>query len=296
MSIWEQLGISQTNDIRQIKKAYAAKSKFVHPEEHPEEFRQLHEAYESALMYAKFKRKQSTDSSADHPEVQNNFNFAKIMTADKEEQTADTNHQNKQEQFDFSAVKSDTDTEPETENTQQADFDFQKAIYQSNLRRDNQIMEMTEIVLSNAEKLYNSKVFDTEVQWLDVFNNDLVDQIINEPIFITELTSFLKTHKINENMANALFMVFHMVDLIGIKDKGVMEELFNIVANAKGEAFNRLQLKIKLSIYFMAISLILAMVSFAVNMYTMTAVMFFVFPVLLAVVIILKARRKKFYV
>jgi len=320
MSIWEQLGISQTNDIRQIKKAYAAKSKLVHPEEHPEEFRQLHEAYESALMYAKFKRKQSTDTnSADHPEVQNNFNFSKIMTADKgiqntdtedlnqfdftkiktvnnNEQNLDTDNQDNQEQFDFSSVKSDTDTESETENTQQAEFDFQKAIYQSNLRRNNQIMEMTEIVLSNAGKLYNSKVFDTELQWLDVFNNDLVDQIINEPIFINELTSFLKTHKMNENMANALFKVFHLVDLIGIKDKGIMGELFNIVVNAKGEAFNRLEMKIKLSTYFMAISIIMAIVFFALNMYPMCAVMFFVFPVLLAVVIILKERKKKFYV
>ncbi len=294
MSIWDELGISQTNDIRQIKKAYASKSKLVHPEEHPEEFRQLHEAYESALMYAKFKRKQGVDSSrTENSEVQNNFDFSKIKSADNNEQNSNIDNQN---QFDFSGLKSDNDTEPKAQNTQQTEFDFKKAIFQSELRHNNRIMEMTETVLSNAEKLYNSKVFDTEVQWLDVFNNDIVNQIINEPIFISELTAFLKTHKINEHMANVLFMVFNMVDLIGIKDKNVMEELFNIVVNAKGEAFNRLEMKIKLSTYFMAISLIMVIVFFAVNMYPMAAVMLFVFPVLLAVVINLKARRKKFYV
>ena len=53
MGIWEILGIAPTTNIRQIKKAYAAKSREVHPEEKPEEFRMLHEAYQKALQYAK---------------------------------------------------------------------------------------------------------------------------------------------------------------------------------------------------------------------------------------------------
>lgn len=46
------LGIGPTTDKRQIKRAYAARSKEVHPEEKPDEFRMLHEAYQKALKYA----------------------------------------------------------------------------------------------------------------------------------------------------------------------------------------------------------------------------------------------------
>jgi|GEM_PF-5947887 len=53
MEIWKILGIERTNDIKAIKKAYAEKAKEVHPEEHPEAFRQLHNAYVDALNYAK---------------------------------------------------------------------------------------------------------------------------------------------------------------------------------------------------------------------------------------------------
>lgn len=37
MNIWEVLGIAATADKKQIKKAYAARAKTVHPEEKPEE-------------------------------------------------------------------------------------------------------------------------------------------------------------------------------------------------------------------------------------------------------------------
>lgn len=54
MSIWKTLGIEPTTDKRAIRKAYAAKTREIHPEEKPEEFRQLHEAYQAALGYADY--------------------------------------------------------------------------------------------------------------------------------------------------------------------------------------------------------------------------------------------------
>lgn len=54
MNIWEILGIEPTKDKKTIKRAYAAQTKVVHPEEKPEEFKRLHEAYQAALKYAEF--------------------------------------------------------------------------------------------------------------------------------------------------------------------------------------------------------------------------------------------------
>lgn len=52
MNIWKILGISATADKSEIKKAYRAKLRVTHPEDNPQEFMQLREAYESALEYA----------------------------------------------------------------------------------------------------------------------------------------------------------------------------------------------------------------------------------------------------
>lgn len=54
MDVWKILGTEPTTDKRAIKRAYAAKTKVIHPEENPEAFRQLYEAYQAALGYAEF--------------------------------------------------------------------------------------------------------------------------------------------------------------------------------------------------------------------------------------------------
>lgn len=52
--IWDILGIDATKDKREIKRAYARLSKEIHPEEKPEEFQRLYEAYQRALQYASY--------------------------------------------------------------------------------------------------------------------------------------------------------------------------------------------------------------------------------------------------
>ena len=51
-TIWEILGIGPTREKRVIRHAYARKCRECHPEDHPEEFQLLHQAYEQALIYA----------------------------------------------------------------------------------------------------------------------------------------------------------------------------------------------------------------------------------------------------
>lgn len=53
MSIWQTLGIEPTDDLEAIKQTYAAQAKRYHPEEHPEAFRTLHDAYRQAVRYAR---------------------------------------------------------------------------------------------------------------------------------------------------------------------------------------------------------------------------------------------------
>lgn len=65
MDIWEILGITYTLDKKSIREAYAARSREIHPEENPEEFRQLHKAYQAALGYAEFMEKRDWADDGD---------------------------------------------------------------------------------------------------------------------------------------------------------------------------------------------------------------------------------------
>lgn len=49
MNCWEVLGIEPTKDKKEIKKAYARLLKQYHPEENPEEFKQIQVAYQQCL-------------------------------------------------------------------------------------------------------------------------------------------------------------------------------------------------------------------------------------------------------
>ncbi|MCM1567862.1 MAG: J domain-containing protein [Roseburia sp.] len=60
MYIWEVLGIEPTTDIVAIKRAFAQKAKNYHPEEYPEEYKNLRSAYKRAVESA---RQQSASDS-----------------------------------------------------------------------------------------------------------------------------------------------------------------------------------------------------------------------------------------
>lgn len=49
MNCWEVLGIEPTSDKKEIKRAYAKLLKQYHPEENPEEFKQIQAAYQQCL-------------------------------------------------------------------------------------------------------------------------------------------------------------------------------------------------------------------------------------------------------
>lgn len=53
MYIWEVLGIEPTTDVVAIKRAFAQKAKQYHPEEYPEEYKKLRNAYKKAIAQAK---------------------------------------------------------------------------------------------------------------------------------------------------------------------------------------------------------------------------------------------------
>ncbi|MGG3888423.1 J domain-containing protein [Metabacillus fastidiosus] len=75
MSVWDILGIEPTDEISAIKKAYAKKLKIHHPEDDPEGYQRLREAYDSALKQQKERERERNNSVPilieDHTVVQN---------------------------------------------------------------------------------------------------------------------------------------------------------------------------------------------------------------------------------
>ena len=65
---WEILGVDSNADLAEIKKAYARLSREFHPEEHPEEYKELKEAYQRASRLAKVRRTAVVEDYEDYEE------------------------------------------------------------------------------------------------------------------------------------------------------------------------------------------------------------------------------------
>lgn len=93
MNIWQRLELEQTDDKRLIKRAYAKQLKQCKPDEKPEEFQALHDAYQQALSLAESSSKslqEQTESTAPQDDIcDNNQDDTQQQIALIEEQLED---------------------------------------------------------------------------------------------------------------------------------------------------------------------------------------------------------------
>lgn len=283
LNIWNELGISPTKNVREIKKAYAAKSKLVHPEEHPEEFQKLHDAYKAALDIA------NSNVSFSPPAIKAEQTEQKIPEAVhapiKEEEHS----------LDFSKISKENKTDEETEPEQ--NFDFNDAIHRNSLRHDNEIMERTEIVIKNANALYNHKIKDREEDWLKVFDKNALDEIKFEPIFMEELYKFLNSHKIMSiGLFNAIYQLYDIGNAqIDYHDMGRFEDIYQWIIQDKLRIQDVLFNSIKLCSSLICIAVFVVVVLWSQGLWLISIPA--MLPIFFLIIKIekLKKRKKNFY-
>ena len=109
--MWEILGIAPTTDLKEIKRAYAKLAKQYNPEEHPEEFKQIFDAYKTACAIAKAVKEKCSEYAASveaAPAKEADITTEEVSVPKQPEETP-------QPEFDFSSVDifPDFDISPE---------------------------------------------------------------------------------------------------------------------------------------------------------------------------------------
>lgn len=288
MTIWEELGISRTNDMRQIKKAYAEKSKLVHPEEHPEAFRRLHEAYRQAVNIARFQSNAvKFQDNSEKSTLSEQLDFSKTETLKALENDEPS-------EIDFNQVYQEhSNAQPRLEN----EFDFDGVIKRNDLKHNNEIMEKTEIIMRKMSELYNRRKFadENERSWLNIFDTDLFYEIRYEPIFMQELCLFFKTYKLYDTLANALYKCTDFSEVLYLDESGEIEVLYDKIIAIKAKQYKYFDDVLKLcriaAFVFMVMTvLLIAYKKWEVAILTMISIAFFA-----AAFILIRKGMKKFY-
>lgn len=156
MKWWEDLGISYDSDLKTIKKAYAKLLKIYNPEEDPEGYQRLREAYDKAIKDAKNTNKQQTLHINLVENISDDLDTDEIIV--KKQYQNINNHY--KEQF------------------------------------TNNINEKTEEFLDKLNEIYtdNSLKENTEA-WEELLNMDVVWNVHTAPIIEDYMFEFLVSHK-----------------------------------------------------------------------------------------------------
>lgn len=223
MNCWDILGIKPTDNLKDIKRAYAAKSREVHPEEHPEEFKALHEAYEMAMAFAKRQAMPTpvvTAPPADEPqedlEPEDDL-VERVETATVEEQGY--------------AKTTDWRAPQNVEDEDYIDFDgiFQK----SDIERNRETVRCSNVVFEEFAKLLSAGE-KSDLAWTSVFKMEELGFAAGSPYFLSRMTDFVRENQALPKCFYRELNSLYRLDAIATRERqGIFEELIAIVAGRK---------------------------------------------------------------
>lgn len=190
-SIWDILGIEPTSDRKKIKKAYAEKTKIYHPEDYPEEFKIVQEAYQWAMKYAS---KSVANNSIESEKIEHVFdNNLEITSKDMEQNYSNVENISTKSQNEKTQIEVDySDLEEENLEFKNKKIEEVEKIEEKN--SDSKTFTGGEIF----NELYDERTRDDEIDQMNYFLNYIEKKIpkkINMEMFRLILSnSYVKSY------------------------------------------------------------------------------------------------------
>lgn len=225
MNCFTVLGIEPTTEKKTIKRAYAAKSREFHPEEHPEEFQRIHDAYEEALAWAE--RNAGRGEEPQMPEEAYMENPQK-EDAQSEESSA---------QYEELPVHSDEDSEESfreeeageppvqlEEDSQTWDSDWTRQFQNmadASARQGADDREIRKIMEQCISLYLNEKERNKLYHWKDILEEPAYREYFRTKTFVESWYHFLDTHRMFDA---TIWQYFQWIDgkLFSALEAGVM--------------------------------------------------------------------------
>lgn len=184
---FDVLEIEQTTDKKIIKKAYAKMVRRYHPEEFPDEWKIVHEAYETAIKWADSQADANHGKKTLTPEqIEADVEFVLKKNQEKKKQ------QEEEKQQETISLQSN-----EEHGEQEYDFEDIDRLAEENRSKD---YEANEVILKKAlkelKKVGKSKKYRIE-DWKKLFFNEDYGWAIRQETFIVKWGDVLKGRKIN---------------------------------------------------------------------------------------------------
>ena len=244
--IWKTLGIEPTKDVIAIKRAYTSLAHKINPEDEPDKFRELHDAYKMALNYAKggggirisFVPAQPGSVTPLENKVTPEFEFSPVSntSSEKNDESEETLEETPEDKFDFSSL------DTEQLNGSVVDNIIDDIV---NFRERNKLTTYSEIVgIPLRIRTTLAQTLFTKYQQLVRFSNDISiwNSFIDEPLIRNCLTysSFREwlLETLDENTVEQLNLR-EIVSKLGEKEKSKSSDIHEIDVEAEKAAHKK---------------------------------------------------------
>ena len=189
MNCFTVLGIEPTTEKKKIKRAYAAKSREFHPEEHPEEFQRIHDAYEEALVWAE--RNVESEVEQQMPEEPRQMEMGAAEQENPVHSDEDSEESFREEEAGEPPVQLEEDSR-----TWDSDWDRQfQNMADASERQGADDREIRKIMEQCISLYLNEKERNKLYHWKDILEEPAYREYFRTKTFVESWYHFLDTHR-----------------------------------------------------------------------------------------------------
>lgn len=220
MNCWMILKIEPTTDLKAIKHAYAGLAQTCHPEENPEGFKLLQEAYQEAVSYAKNARRENSgqatfsserssrstvsseskrqETSPVHREEKRTTSTLPVYRPPQpqkpsEAQTGELAPSREQTSFQANAAAFRAGTEPVPEREPIPGKEYYQDVFRNRREEiDNRIEEQGKVYKYKFEYLLKSDQSNNVLAWRDILRREDFQYALNDSSFLKEMLYLLQ--------------------------------------------------------------------------------------------------------
>ncbi len=191
MDIYQVLGISPTRDKKIIRKAYAGLIRKYHPEEHPEKWKEIHDAYTIAMQRAD--QEEVPAVSISKPKNEEQRPQREEQKPQHEEQTPQQQEQNPQEKNAEVRRKSEN-RKGETKQPEEDLFgNLEKLTETAKKEQQEERQRQLKTAIEQLNTLCESKKLQF-LQWQEFFGKEEYQWAVRQGEFLYELANRLRGH------------------------------------------------------------------------------------------------------
>ena len=203
MNCFTVLGIEPTTEKKKIKRAYAAKSREFHPEEHPEEFQRIHDAYEEALAWAE--RNVESEVEQQMPEEPRQMEMGAAEQENPVHSDEDSEESFREEEAGEPPVQLEEDSR-----TWDSDWDRQfQNMADASERQGADDREIRKIMEQCISLYLNEKERNKLYHWKDILEEPAYREYFRTKTFVESWYHFLDTHRMFDA---AIWQYFQWID------------------------------------------------------------------------------------